>query len=107
MKYLVFLCMLLVAASAHGAEKAAQQVFDNEIERKAVQAVVVLGVFGVGYAGYFVHDAIWPSLYYSPISKVKNIWLLGQALFILLYFIGILMAFRELPPGHSMEHQIG
>lgn len=40
MKYLVFLCMLLVAASAHGAEKAAQQVFDNEIERKAVQAVV-------------------------------------------------------------------
>lgn len=39
MKYLVFLCML-VAASAHGAEKAAQQVFDSEIERKAVQAVV-------------------------------------------------------------------
>lgn len=40
MKYLVFLFMLLVAAYAHGAEKAAQQVFDNEIERKAVQAVV-------------------------------------------------------------------
>lgn len=39
MKYLVFLCML-VAASAHGAEKAVQHVFDNEIERKAVQAVV-------------------------------------------------------------------
>jgi hypothetical protein len=70
-------------------------------------AVGLLGVFGVGYAGYFVFDAIWPSFYYSPISKGKNIWLIGQALFILLYFIGILMAFRALPPGHSMERQIG
>ncbi len=40
MKYLVFLCVLLVAASAEGAEKAARQAFDDEIERKAVQAVV-------------------------------------------------------------------
>ncbi|GAA3090685.1 DUF1254 domain-containing protein [Rhizobium viscosum] len=48
MKYLVFVCMLLVAASAHGVEKAAQQVFDNEIERKAVQAVV-WGIPAVNY----------------------------------------------------------
>lgn len=40
MKFLALLCMLLVGASAHGAEKASQQAFDNEIERKAVEAVV-------------------------------------------------------------------
>ena len=45
-------------------------------------SVGLLGVFGVGYAGYFVFDAIWPSFYYSPIAMAKNAWLLGQAFFI-------------------------
>jgi hypothetical protein len=66
----------------------------------------LLGVFGVGYAGYFVFDAIWPSFYYSPISKGKNVWLIGQALFIFVYFSGILVAFRALPQGTSVERQI-
>src|SRR5215510_4912962 len=30
--------------------------------------VGLLGVFAVGYPGYFVFDAIWPSFYYSPIA---------------------------------------
>jgi hypothetical protein len=53
----------------------------------------LFGVFAVGYAGYFVFDAIWPGYYYSPIALAKNIWLLGQGLFIAIYFIGIVWMF--------------
>jgi hypothetical protein len=57
--------------------------------------VGLLGVFAVGYPGYFVFDAIWPSCYYSPVAAGKNAWLLGQALFIALYFVGLLIAFND------------
>jgi|SRR5579871_3903890 len=55
----------------------------------------LLGVFAVGYPGYFVFDTIWPSYYYSPVAIAKNAWLLGQALFIALYFIGMVLAFND------------
>lgn len=55
--------------------------------------VGLLGVFAVGYPGYFVFDAIWPSFYYSPIAVGKNVWLLGQAFFIAIYVAGLVMAF--------------
>ena len=32
----------------------------------------LLGVFAVGYPGYFVFDAIWPGYYYSPIAVATN-----------------------------------
>jgi hypothetical protein len=54
----------------------------------------LLGVFAVGYPGYFVFDAIWPSFYYSPIAAGKNAWLMGQALFIAVYFAGTVLAFN-------------
>jgi hypothetical protein len=54
----------------------------------------LLGVFAVGYPGYFVFDAIWPSYYYSPIATGKNAWLLGQAFFIGAYFAGAILAFN-------------
>ena len=54
----------------------------------------LLGVFAVGYPGYFVFDAIWPSFYYSPIAAGKNVWLLGQAFFIAIYFVGTLLMFN-------------
>jgi hypothetical protein len=56
-------------------------------------AAGLLGVFAVGYPGYFVFDAIWPSFYYSPIAVGKNTWLLAQALFIAVYFLGAILAF--------------
>lgn len=55
--------------------------------------VGLLGVFAIGYPGYFVFDTIWPSFFYSPVAAGKNIWLLGQALFIAIYFTGLVMAF--------------
>jgi hypothetical protein len=55
----------------------------------------LLGVFAVGYPGYFVFDAVWPSFYYSPVAAGKNIWLLGQAFFIALYFMGMVLAFND------------
>src|SRR5215470_4073440 len=54
----------------------------------------LLGAFAVGYPGYFVFDAIWPSYYYTPVQAGKNAWLLGQALFIFIYFGGALMMFN-------------
>ncbi|MNY77400.1 hypothetical protein D3C86_2172870 [compost metagenome] len=54
----------------------------------------LLGAFAVGYPGYFVFDAIWPGYYYSPVAAGKNAWLLGQALFMALYFLGMLSAFN-------------
>jgi hypothetical protein len=56
--------------------------------------VGLLGVFAVGYPGYFVYDAIWPSFYYSPIATGKNAWLLSQAVFIAIYFAGTVMMFN-------------
>ena len=55
----------------------------------------LLGVFAVGYPGYFVFDAIWPGYYYSPVAVGKNTWLLGQAFLIALYFLGMLSAFNR------------
>jgi len=54
----------------------------------------LLGVFAVGYPGYFVFDAIWPGYYYSPVAAGKNAWLLGQALFIAIYFAGVIVMFN-------------
>jgi hypothetical protein len=57
--------------------------------------VGLLGVFAVGYPGYFVFDAIWPSFYYSPVAAGKNAWLLGQAFFIAIYLAGAVMMFNR------------
>ena len=63
--------------------------------------VGLLGVFAIGYAGYFVFDAMWPSFYYTPIATAKNLWLLGQALFIAAYFAGILLSFTAV--RHALD----
>ncbi len=65
----------------------------------------LLGVFAVGYPGYFIFDAIWPSFYYSPIAAGKNIWLLAQAFFIALYFVGLAMAFNGARHALSLATQ--
>ena len=54
----------------------------------------VAGLLGVFAVGYFVFDAIWPSFYYSPIAAGKNAWLLAQAFFIAVYFMGAILMFN-------------
>jgi hypothetical protein len=54
----------------------------------------LIGVFLVGYPGYFVFDAVWPGFYYAPVAAGKNAWLLGQAFFIAIYFAGAVLAFN-------------
>jgi hypothetical protein len=56
--------------------------------------VGLLGVFLVGYPGYFVFDAIWPSFYYSPVAEGKNAWLLWQAFFFAVCFVGAMLMFN-------------
>jgi hypothetical protein len=53
-------------------------------------------VFLVGYPGYFVYDAIWPSFFYSPVATGKNAWLLSQAFFIVVYVGGAILMFDAL-----------
>jgi hypothetical protein len=54
----------------------------------------LLGVFAVGYPGYFVFNSIWPDFYYRYDPAGKNTWLLGQTFFFALYFAGIMLAFN-------------
>jgi hypothetical protein len=56
----------------------------------------LLGVFAVGYPGYFVINSIWPNFYYLPNITGKNVWLLGQTAFFALYWVGMLLAFNDL-----------
>jgi hypothetical protein len=56
--------------------------------------VRLLGVFAVGYPGYFAFDAVWPSFYYSPVAAGKNAWPLAQAFFIAVYLAGALIMFN-------------
>jgi hypothetical protein len=56
--------------------------------------VGLIGIFALGYAGYFVFDAIWPSFYYTPIAEGKNAWLLSQALCVALYMAGVIIMFN-------------
>lgn len=63
--------------------------------------VGLLGVFAVGYPGYFVFEAIWPHFYYVPLAAGKNAWLLGQAFFMAVYFVGTVMAF--IATRHSLN----
>jgi hypothetical protein len=59
-------------------------------------AAGLIGIFAVGYAGYFVFDAIWPSFYYTPDPTGKNAWLLAQAVCMALYFAGALLMFNAM-----------
>ena len=63
--------------------------------------LALLGVFAVGYPGYFVFDAIRPGYCYSPITVGKNAWLLGQALFIAIYFAGAIAMFNNV--RHALD----
>jgi hypothetical protein len=54
----------------------------------------LLGVFAIGYPGYFVFNSIRPDFYYRHDPVGKNTWLLGQTFFFALYFAGIMLAFN-------------
>jgi hypothetical protein len=56
----------------------------------------LIAVFLTGYIGYFVVDAIWPSFYLAPIKAGKNVWLIAQGLSILLYLIGVVLAYMSI-----------
>jgi hypothetical protein len=53
----------------------------------------LLGVFAIGYPGYFVFNSIWPDFYYRYDPVGKNMWLLGQTFFFAIYFVGIVFSF--------------
>ncbi len=56
----------------------------------------LIAVFLTGYIGYFIVNAIWPSFYNAPINAAKNVWLIAQGLSILLYLIGVVLAYLSI-----------
>jgi hypothetical protein len=54
----------------------------------------LLAMFLTGYVGYFVVDAIWPTFYYSPIPDGKNVWLFMQLACMVVYAVGVVIAFN-------------
>jgi hypothetical protein len=56
----------------------------------------LIAVFLTGYIGYFVVNAIWPSFYVMPFKAGKNVWLIAQGLSILLYVIGVVLAYLSI-----------
>jgi hypothetical protein len=88
--------MVALGLAHISARRASTRPAGGEANTSALTLCIVglLGVFAVGYPGYFVFDAIWPSYYYSPVAAGKNIWLLSQALFIGIYFVGAVLMFN-------------
>ena len=82
---------------------------DLEVEQRDLAALWLcaaglVAVFLTRYVGYFVVNAIWPSFYYTPVRAGKNVWLIAQGLSILLYLIGVVLAYMSI--RHVTEFQI-
>jgi hypothetical protein len=88
--------MVALGLAHISARRASARPAGSETNTLALTLCIVglLGVFAVGYPGYFVFDAIWPSFYYSPVAAGKNAWLLSQAFFIGVYVVGAVLMFN-------------
>jgi hypothetical protein len=66
------------------------------VEKLAVSicTFALFAMFLTGYVGYFVVDAIWPTFYYSPVPDGKNVWLFMQLACMVVYAVGVLIAFN-------------
>ncbi len=64
-------------------------------------ALGLLGVFAVGYPGYFAFNSVWPNFYHGPDIAGKNAWLLSQAFFFAIYFVGMVLGFNA--ASHSLR----
>jgi hypothetical protein len=67
----------------------------GRLERSAVVicAIALFAIFLTGYVGYFVVDRFWPGYYYMPITQGKNVWLFMQLACMVLYGVGVVLAF--------------
>jgi hypothetical protein len=54
----------------------------------------LIAIFLTGFVGYFAIDRIWPHFYYDAIKDGKNVWLLMQLACMVVYAIGVLLAFN-------------
>ena len=82
---------------------------DLEVEQRDLAALWLcaaglIATFLTGYIGYFVVNSIWPSFYYTPVKAGKNVWLIDQGLSILLYLIGVVLAYMSI--RHVTEFQV-
>jgi hypothetical protein len=56
--------------------------------------IALIAMFLTGYVGYFVVDHFWPAFYYSSVKDGKNMWLFMQLACMVLYAIGVFIAFN-------------
>jgi hypothetical protein len=66
------------------------------LEKSAVSicTFALIAIFLTGYLGYFAVNRIWPDFYYSAVKDGKNLWLLMQLACMVVYTIGVLLAFN-------------
>jgi hypothetical protein len=65
--------------------------------------IALVGMFLTGYVGYFVIDHFWPKFYYLPVKDGKNVWLFMQLACMVLYAIGVFIAFNGIRrASHSL-----
>ena len=93
--------MVAMGAGRILAERAAPSPSEYESLALGLCILGLLGVFAVGYPGYFAFDAAWPSFFYSPVPTGKNARLLVQAFFIAVYFLGALPMFNAV--RHALD----
>lgn len=75
----------------------------SDLPRRICKSALI-AIILVGFVGYFVVDAFWPSFYYSPIKAGKEVWLSLQLLCMVGYLGGVILAYngvRQLRPQAS------
>jgi hypothetical protein len=91
------LCMIVIGTvhTALGRYPGATDVAAPQTSLRICELALV-GVFLTGCLGYFVVDAMWPSFYYQPVTAGKNVWLLLQLGCLVLFTVGVALAFAEI-----------
>jgi hypothetical protein len=56
--------------------------------------IALIAMFLTGYVGYFIVDALFPTFYYAPVKDGKNLWLVMQLACMIVYGLGVLLAFQ-------------
>ena len=54
----------------------------------------LIAMFLTGYVGYYPVNWVWPNFYYHAIKDGKNVWLLMQLACMVVYAIGVFLAFN-------------
>jgi hypothetical protein len=76
-----------------GGMPSAARVEGREKSAVSLCTYALIAIFLTGYVGYFAVNRIWPNFYYSAIRDGKDLWLFMQLACMVMYGIGVVLAF--------------